>query len=68
MMMSTAASIVSHSVAMRRGVRSLATFPAPRLFDYDTIVKNLTVADAIESVEKAFGALAKGDVEVPMPM
>jgi len=68
MMLSTAASLVSHSVATRRGVRSLATFPAPRLFDYDTIVKNLTVADAIESVENAFGALAKGDVEVPMPM
>ena len=67
-MLSPVVSFVSRSVASRRGVRSLATFPAPRLFDYDTIVKNLTVADAIESVEKAFGALAKGDVEVPMPM
>jgi len=52
----------------RGGIRSFATFPAPRLFDYDTIVKNLSVADAIDSVEQAFGALAKGDVEVPMPM
>jgi hypothetical protein len=68
MMFSTAKSLVSCSLAVRRGVRSLATFPAPRLFDYDTIVKNLSVADAIDSVEQAFGALAKGDVEVPMPM
>lgn len=45
-----------------------ATFPAPKLFDYETITKNLTVADAISSVENAFGALAKGKVDVPMPM
>ncbi|KAG8460749.1 hypothetical protein KFE25_010804 [Diacronema lutheri] len=48
--------------------RSLSAFPAPRLFDYETVTRNLTVADAIESVEKAFGALAKGHVDVPMPM
>jgi ornithine cyclodeaminase/alanine dehydrogenase-like protein (mu-crystallin family) len=44
------------------------SFPAPKLFDYDTIVKNLKVTDAIESVEQAFGALSKGQVDVPMPM
>lgn len=49
-------------------LRSLATFPAPRLFDYETIVNNLSVTDAIDSVEEAFGSLAKGKVEVPMPM
>ena len=43
-------------------------FPAPRLFDYDTVTSNLTVTDAIESVEEAFAALAKGKVDVPMPM
>lgn len=48
--------------------RSMAGFPAPRLFDYETITSNLSVADAIESVEQAFGALAKGKVDVPMPM
>ncbi|KAL7579035.1 hypothetical protein ACA910_019075 [Epithemia clementina (nom. ined.)] len=48
--------------------RSLATFPAPRLFDYETVTSNLSVSDAIESVEKAFGALAEGKVDVPMPM
>lgn len=52
----------------RTATRSLATFPAPRLFDYETITKNLSVTDAIESVEAAFGALAQGKVDVPMPM
>lgn len=45
-----------------------AAFPAPRLFDYETVTSNLNVADAIESVEAAFGALAQGKVDVPMPM
>ena len=51
-------------------LRTLATsaFPAPRLFDYATVTSQLSVADAIESVEAAFGALAKGHVDVPMPM
>jgi ornithine cyclodeaminase/alanine dehydrogenase-like protein (mu-crystallin family) len=48
--------------------RSMAGFPAPKLFDYETITANLTVADAIDSVEAAFSALAKGKVDVPMPM
>lgn len=45
-----------------------ASSPAPRLFDYETVVNNLHLSDAIESVEKAFGALAKGEVDVPLPM
>jgi ornithine cyclodeaminase/alanine dehydrogenase-like protein (mu-crystallin family) len=45
-----------------------AAFPAPRLFDYATVTSHLTVADAIPSVESAFGALARGKVDVPMPM
>ena len=45
-----------------------AAFPAPRLFDYETVTSNLSVTDAIESVETAFGALAQGKVDVPMPM
>jgi ornithine cyclodeaminase/alanine dehydrogenase-like protein (mu-crystallin family) len=48
--------------------RSLSAFPAPRLFDYETVTSNLSVKDAIEAVEQAFGALAKGKVDVPMPM
>ena len=47
---------------------STASFPPPRLFDYQTVTSNLTVADAITSVESAFSALAKGKVDVPMPM
>lgn len=47
---------------------SVSGFPAPRLFDYETVTSNLSVADAIESVEEAFAALAKGKVDVPMPM
>ena len=47
---------------------STNTFPTPILFDYETIKNNLTVADAISSVEEAFGALADGKVDVPMPM
>jgi len=45
-----------------------SAFPPPRLFDYGTITANLSVADAIPAVENAFGELAKGKVEVPMPM
>ena len=57
-------------LGLRTSRRALATsgFPPPRLFDYDTVTSNLTVADAIESVEEAFKALAKGNVDVPMPM
>jgi len=46
----------------------MAGFPPPRLFDYETITKHLTVPDAIEAVEAAFSALAKGKVDVPLPM
>jgi hypothetical protein len=67
-MFSNVPRFVTHDRIVRRSLRSFATFPAPRLFDYDTIVKNLCVADALESVEQAFGALARGGVEVPMPM
>jgi len=55
----------------RTAIRSLTSttgFPPPRLFDYDTVTKNLTVGDAITAVEEAFAALAKGKVDVPMPM
>lgn len=48
--------------------RTMAGFPAPRLFDYPTVTSNLSVADAIEAVEEAFSALAKGHVDVPIPM
>lgn len=59
------------TVSLRQSVgvrRHLSGFPAPRLFDYETVTSNLSVSDAIESVEQAFSALAKGKVDVPMPM
>jgi len=48
--------------------RTFSAFPSPKLFDYETIISNLSVEDAIDSVEEAFGKLAAGKVEVPMPM
>ena len=54
-------------LAASRGLAT-AAFPAPRLFDYAIVTSNLSVADAIDSVEEAFSALAKGNVDVPMPM
>jgi hypothetical protein len=41
----------------------------PRLFDYATIRKHMkpTVA-SVEAIENAFGMLAKGLVDVPIPM
>ena len=55
---------------IKTNLRSIATasFPPPRLFDYETVSKNLTVNDAIDSVEDCFIALSKGGVDVPIPM
>ena len=53
---------------MKHQQRTAASFPAPKLFDYETVTNNLTVKDAIESVEAAFAALANNKVDVPMPM
>ena len=64
-------SLARHTVRRAVSTRTLSSvsgFPAPLLFDYETVTSNLTVADAIESVEEAFGALARGKVDVPMPM
>ena len=41
----------------------------PRLFNYDSIKNNLKPSlKIIQSVEQAFGMLAKGRVDVPIPM
>lgn len=50
------------SIPQTRAFSNVKGFPAPRLFDYETVTSNLTVADAIESVEEAFAALAAGKV------
>lgn len=65
---SPSASTIKSATVMSRRLLATAAFPAPRLFDYATVTSNLTVADAISSVEAAFGQLAKGNVDVPMPM
>ena len=61
---------LSRTIAQRARPLTARTFaaPAPKMFDYDTIVKSLSVADAIETVEDAFCKLAEGKVDVPMPM
>lgn len=65
---STQLAVRTTSSSSSSSLRSFATFPAPRLFTYETVTSNLSVKDAIDSVEKAFGALAQGKVDVPMPM
>eukprot|EP01031_Cornospumella_fuschlensis_P024026 gene24026-29073_t len=43
--------------------------PPPRLFDYATIRQHLRPSkDAVDAIEKAFGMLAEGKVDVPIPM
>ena len=66
----TALPLASSTASKSIAARAFATsgFPPPRLFDYETVTSNLSVADAIDSVEAAFKALAKGKVDVPMPM
>jgi ornithine cyclodeaminase/alanine dehydrogenase-like protein (mu-crystallin family) len=66
--MTSAWSALTKPTSFPLRVRTFAAFPAPRLFDYDTVTSHLSVADAIDAVESAFGALAKGQVDVPMPM
>lgn len=67
-MLSTIARQSARRIATTTAIRSVSTFPPPRLFDYETVTQNLSVKDAISSVEEAFAALAKGKVDVPMPM
>lgn len=49
-------------------LRAFATMPDPRLFDYETVTSVLKQSDAVEAIEDAFGMLAKGKVDVPIPM
>jgi len=65
-----ALSRAARTTSICTSTRALATktFDPPRLFTYEDVVANLTVSDAIPAVEEAFSALAKGKVDVPMPM
>lgn len=47
----------------------MATVEAAKLFDYETIKKNLKPSKkGVEAIEHCFGMLAKGHVDVPIPM
>jgi len=61
---------MARTTSIRTSTRALATnsFDPPRLFTYEDVTANLTVGDAIPAVEEAFSSLAKGKVDVPMPM
>lgn len=48
--------------------RAFATVPGPRLFTYEEVTSVLKQSDAVEAIEAAFGMLAKGKVDVPIPM
>lgn len=64
----TAASPSSSGAISATAARAFATVPGPRLFDYDTVRGALKESDAVEAIESAFGMLAKGLVDVPIPM
>lgn len=44
--------------------RALATLPPPKFFDYETVKSNLSVKDAFNAVEQAFGMLSENKVGV----
>jgi len=60
----------SIKVGQHQLVRRVTTVPnPPRLFEYSIIKQNLKPSlQIIDAVEKAFGMLAKGKVDVPIPM
>jgi len=48
---------------------TVVSVPPPKLFDYKAITSNLKPSkESILAVESAFGMLAKGQVDVPIPM
>lgn len=56
-------------ISSQPSVRSMATVEAAKLFDYETITKNLKPSKkGVEAIEHCFGMLAKGHVDVPIPM
>eukprot|EP01038_Epipyxis_sp_PR26KG_P008107 gene8107-10979_t len=51
------------------GMSTVGRVNPPRLFDYKSIISNLKPSvQAVEAIEQAFGMLAKGEVDVPIPM
>jgi len=57
--------MLARASVLRTCARGLsAKIPPPRLFNYEQVISTIHVSDAIEAVEKAFGALAKGKVQM----
>ena len=56
------------AIASNLAGQPVSTASGPRLFDYDTIVSNIHMRDAMPAVEACFAALADGKVDVPFPM
>jgi len=56
--------MLARTSVLRAAVRGLSTksIPPPRLFSYEQVIANIHVSDAVEAIESAFGALAKGKV------
>ena len=59
--------------AVRSGVRNasraFSTIPTPKVFDYATVTANLKPSlEIVNAIEDGFGKLAKGEVDVPLPM
>lgn len=62
-------SVPQNATQHQTGVAAtFATVPGPRLFDYETVKSALQESDAVEAIEAAFGMLARGKVDVPIPM
>ena len=52
--------------ATRRGMSGI---PTPKVFDYATVTANLKPSlEIVNAIEDGFGKLAKGEVDVPLPM
>ena len=49
--------------------RSLSSIPVPKVFYYATVTANLKPSlEIVNAIEEGFGKLAKGEVDVPLPM
>lgn len=61
--------IVRNGARGVRSTRSMGTIPTPKVFDYATVTANLKPSlEIVNAIEEGFGKLAKGEVDVPLPM
>lgn len=59
---SQAAALTSKRVSSPSQIRTMASLPTPKFFNYDTVKSNLNVGQAFKAVEEAFAMLADGKV------